>query len=162
MSSEIRVQDKSGTTIPEQYADIDGSLSYSIGKEADTNAPVTIGNTTLISVSPDDERKHTPEEWQQILKMIEEGKVFWSDQPTEYNTAAPVQSGDIHGSPVDKTASADNALLENNVIYFDTEAERDEHFRALANEKKGLNRYAGFETMYAGIDTSAPITYIVK
>ena len=49
------------------------------------------------------------------------------------------------------------------MIYFDTEAERDEHFRALdANMEKGLDRYAGFEEMYAGIDTSAPITYIVK
>ena len=49
------------------------------------------------------------------------------------------------------------------VIYFVTEAERDEHFRALeANTEKGLDRYAGFEEMYEGIDTSAPVTYIVK
>lgn len=54
-------------------------------------------------------------------------------------------------------------LSESNVIYFDTEAERDEHFRALeANTEKGLDRYAGFEEMYEGIDTSAPVTYIVK
>nr|WP_300822659.1 hypothetical protein [uncultured Acetatifactor sp.] len=45
----------------------------------------------------------------------------------------------------------------------DTEAERNEHFRALeANVEKGLDRYAGFEEMYKGIDTSAPVTYIVK
>ena len=162
--SEVGVQGKSETTIPEQYADIDGSLSYSIGKEEENlNAPGTIGNTTLISVSHDDKRKHTPEEWQQILKMIEEGKVFWSDQPTEFNTAIPVLSGDIHGAPIDKTGSTADGLPENNVIYFDTEAERDEHFRALdANMERGLDRYAGFETMYADIDTSAPITYIVK
>lgn len=45
----------------------------------------------------------------------------------------------------------------------DTEAERDEHFRALeANVEKGLDRYAGFEEMYKGIDTSAPVMYIMK
>ncbi len=72
-------------------------------------------------------------------------------------------SGDIYGATIDKTDSTANDLPENNVIYFDTEAERDEHFRALeANMEKGLDRYAGFEAMYAGIDTSAPITYIVK
>lgn len=77
--------------------------------------------------------------------------------------ATPVQSGDIYGALVDKNDIVASGLPESNVIYFDTEAERDEHFRALeANEKKGLNRYAGFETMYAGVDTSAPITYIVK
>ncbi len=78
-------------------------------------------------------------------------------------TAVPVQARDIHGVPVEKTAALENNLPENNIIYFDTEAERDEHFRALeANVKKGLERYAGFEDMYADIDTSAPITYIVK
>ncbi len=82
---------------------------------------------------------------------------------SEAQMATPVQSGDIYGTPVDKTGVAANGLPESNVIYFDTEAQRDEHFRALdANIKKGLDRYAGFETMYAGIDTSAPITYIVK
>lgn len=33
----------------------------------------------LISVSHDDERKFTPEEWSQILDLIDEGKVFWED-----------------------------------------------------------------------------------
>ena len=78
-------------------------------------------------------------------------------------TAVPVQTGDIHGVPVEKTEVSETNLPENNIIYFDTEAERDEHFRALeANVEKGLNRYAGFENMYADIDTSKPITYIVK
>jgi len=82
---------------------------------------------------------------------------------SEAQMATPVQSGDIYGAPVDKTDAETNGLPDSNVIYFDTEAQRDEHFRALdANTEKGLNRYAGFETMYAGIDTSAPITYIVK
>ena len=73
-----------------------------------------------------------------------------------------MQSDDIHGAPVEKPGAADD-LPENNVIYFDTEAERDEHFRALdTNTAKGLDRYAGFEEMYEGIDTSAPVTYIVK
>ena len=54
-------------------------------------------------------------------------------------------------------------LLGDNIIYFNTEEERDEHFRALeANVEKGLDRYVGFEEMYKGIDTSAPVTYIVK
>lgn len=33
----------------------------------------------LISVSHDDERKFTPEEWSQILDLIDEGKVSWED-----------------------------------------------------------------------------------
>lgn len=96
--------------------------------------------------------------------------VFFKDDGTPANvdtdnvqTAVPVQAGDIHGVPVEKTEALENNLPENNIIYFDTEAERDEHFLALeANVKKGLDRYAGFEDMYADIDTSAPITYIVK
>ncbi len=78
-------------------------------------------------------------------------------------TAVPVQTGDIHGVPIEKTEVSETNLPKNNIIYFDTEAERDEHFRALeANIEKGLDRYAGFENMYADIDTSKPITYIVK
>ena len=96
--------------------------------------------------------------------------VFFKDDGTPANvdtdnvqTAVPVQTGDIHGVPVEKTEVSETNLPENNIIYFDTEAERDEHFRALeANIEKGLDRYAGFENMYADIDTSAPITYIVK
>ena len=77
--------------------------------------------------------------------------------------AVPVQSDDIHGVPVEKTGAVADDLSENNVIYFDTETERDEHFRALdANTEKCLDRYAGFEEMYEGIDTSAPVTYIVR
>lgn len=34
---------------------------------------------TPISVSHDDERKFTPEEWSHILDLIDEGKVFWED-----------------------------------------------------------------------------------
>ena len=92
----------------------------------------------------------------------DDGKTAGFDT-SEALMATPVQSGDIYGAPVDKTDAETNGLPDSNVIYFDTEAQRDEHFRALdANTEKGLNRYAGFETMYAGIDTSAPITYIVK
>lgn len=81
----------------------------------------------------------------------------------DVQTAVPVQTGDIHGAPVEKTSASADDLSGNNIIYFDTELERDEHFRALeTNVEKGLNRYAGFEDMYAGIDTSAPVTYIVK
>lgn len=77
--------------------------------------------------------------------------------------AVPVQTGDIHGAPVEKTSASADELSGNNIIYFDTEEERDEHFCALeANVEKGLDRYAGFEDMYAGIDTSMSVTYIVK
>ena len=81
----------------------------------------------------------------------------------EMKTAVPVQSDDVYGAPVEKTSALADDLSGNNIIYFDTEADRDEHFRALeANVEKGLDRYAGFEEMYKGIDTSAPVTYIVK
>ncbi len=81
----------------------------------------------------------------------------------DMKTAVPVQSDDIYGAPVEKTSALADDLSGNNIIYFDTEADRDEHFRALeANVEKGLDRYAGFEEMYKGIDTSAPVTYIVK
>ena len=73
--------------------------------------------------------------------------------------ATPAESVD----DVDEKGTSRDGLPESNVIYFDTEAERDEHFRALeSNIEKGLERYAGFEAMYAGIDTFAPVTYIVK
>ena len=49
-----------------------------------------------------------------------------------------------------------------NVVSFRTNEELEAHLRALeANEEKGLNRYAGFEALYAGVDTSAPMTYVV-
>ena len=81
----------------------------------------------------------------------------------DMKTAVPVQSDDIYGASVEKTSVLADDLSGDNIIYFDTEAERDEHFRALeANVEKGLDRYAGFEEMYKGIDTSAPVTYIVK
>ena len=81
----------------------------------------------------------------------------------DIKTAVPVQSDDIYGAPIEKTSVLADDLSEDNIIYFDTEAERDEHFRALeANVENGLDRYAGFEEMYAGIDTSAPVMYIVK
>ena len=73
-------QDKNETVIPEKYMDTDGALNYEHGEEQeDSSAPVSIANTTLISVRHDDERKHTSEEWAQILELIDEGKVFWED-----------------------------------------------------------------------------------
>ena len=81
----------------------------------------------------------------------------------DMKTAVPVQSDDIYGAPVEKTSALADDLSGDNIIYFNTEEERDEHCRALeANVEKGLDRYAGFEEMYKGIDTSAPVTYIVK
>lgn len=73
-------QDSDKTTIPEKYMDTDGAPNYEHGEEQeDSSAPVSIANTTLISVRHDDERKHTSEEWAQILELIDEGKVFWED-----------------------------------------------------------------------------------
>lgn len=73
-------QDKNETVIPEKYMDMDGALNYELGEEPeDLNAPANVANTTLLSVSHDDERKHTPEEWAKILDLIDEGKVFWED-----------------------------------------------------------------------------------
>lgn len=67
------------------------------------------------------------------------------------------------GASVEKTSALADDLSGNNIIYFDTEAERDKHFRVLeANMEKGLDRYAGFEEIYKGIDTFAPVMYIVK
>ena len=81
----------------------------------------------------------------------------------DMKTAVPVQSDDIYGAPVEKTSALADDLSGDNIICFNTEEERDEHFRALeANVEKGLDRYVGFEEMYKGIDTSAPVTYIVK
>ncbi len=81
----------------------------------------------------------------------------------DMKTAVPVQSDDIYGAPVEKNSALADDLSGDNIIYFNTEEERDEHFRALeANVEKGLDRYVGFEEMYKGIDTSAPVTYIVK
>lgn len=105
-----------------------------------------------------------------VPQITENAGVFFKDDGTSVNSdtngiqmANPVQSNDIYGTPIEKTDISENDLLGNNIIYFDTEAERDEHFRALeANTEKGLDRYAGFEAMYEGIDTSAPVTYIVK
>lgn len=90
------------------------------------------------------------------------GKAVGADAE-EIKTAVPVQSDDIYGTPAEKTSALADDLSGNNIIYFDTEAERDEHFRALeANVEEGLERYAGFEEMYARINTSEPVTYIVK
>ena len=105
-----------------------------------------------------------------VPKIADNFGVSFKDNGTPANvdidnvqTAVPVQTGDIHGVPIEKTEVSETNLPKNNIIYFDTEAERDEHFRALeANVEKGLNRYAGFENMYADIDTSKSITYIVK
>ena len=81
----------------------------------------------------------------------------------DMKTAVPVQSDDIYGAPVEKTSALADDLSGDNIIYFNTEEDRDEHFRALeANVEKGLDRYAGFEEMYKGIDTSAPVMYIMK
>lgn len=73
-------QNRNETAISEKPMDTDGALNYEYGEEQeDLNAPANITYTTLLSVRHDDERKHSPEEWSQILELIDEGKVFWED-----------------------------------------------------------------------------------
>lgn len=92
----------------------------------------------------------------------EDGKLVKVDSDN-VETAILVEKEDFHGVSVKKNSASMEKLCTKNVVYFDTEAEREEHFRALeANVEKGLERYAGFEDMYANIDISAPVTYIVK
>ena len=80
---------------------------------------------------------------------------------SEIRLASPVGSGSA--DRIEEKGTPTDGLPKGNVVYFDTEAERDEHLRALeANIAKGLDRYAGFEELYRDIDTSAPVTYIVK
>jgi hypothetical protein len=38
-----------------------------------------IGETRLISVGADDERKFTEKEWAEILTQVENGSVLWED-----------------------------------------------------------------------------------
>ena len=106
---------------------------------------------------------HLPQIADNFGVFFKEGGTPANIDTDNVQTAVPVQTGDIHGAPIEKTEVSETNLPKNNIIYFDTEAERDEHFRALeANVEKGLDRYAGFENMYVDIDTSRPITYIVK
>ena len=66
-------------------------------------------------------------------------------------------------SVVDKAEVLTYSPPDSNIICFGSQAELDEHFRALeTNEENGLDRYAGFEAMYASIDTTAPVIYVVK
>ena len=79
-------------------------------------------------------------------------------------TATYVQPDNCYfGSVEDKAEILTYSPPDSNIIYVESQAELDEHFRALeANEEKGLDRYAGFEAMYADIDTTAPVIYVVK
>ncbi len=82
---------------------------------------------------------------------------------TDVQTASQIETDSIYGEPVAKADMPTNDLPEGNVVYFNTQEELNEHLCALeANIAKGLDRYAGFENIYADIDTSAPITYIIK
>ena len=78
-------------------------------------------------------------------------------------TATYVQPENCYfGSVTDKADVLTYSPPASNIISFATNAELEEHLRALeSNEEKGLDRYAGFEAMYDGVDTSEPVTYIV-
>lgn len=45
--------------------------------DRDSLVEAPLGLDTVISVNPDDESKFTAEEWEQILEMVEQGKVYW-------------------------------------------------------------------------------------
>lgn len=82
---------------------------------------------------------------------------------TDVQTATEMKADSFYGEPVVKGEVPANDISEGNVVCFNTQAEYIEHLRALEeNSAKGLDRYAGFEKIYANIDTSLPITYIVK
>ena len=82
----------------------------------------------------------------------------------EAETVVPVNLSLLCGMAVDKDEvdAIGCDVPAGNVVSFRTNEELEAHLRALeANEEKGLNRYAGFEALYAGVDTSAPMTYVV-
>ncbi len=135
------------------------ATAFATSANAQQAESVGLGNGTEIVTKPDS-----------IPQVDDSFGIFFKDggrtagaDTEDMKTAVPVQADDIYGVPVEKTSALADDLSGDNIIYFNTEEERDEHFRALeANVEKGLDRYAGFEEMYKGIDTSAPVTYIVK
>lgn len=67
------------------------------------------------------------------------------------------------GDMSDKAEVLTTCPPSSNIISFGSKEELEEHLRALdANEQKGLDRYAGFEEMYAGIDPSVPVIYVIR
>lgn len=59
-------------------ADMDHT-EHEAAVDKDDLEEVPLGLDTIISVSPDDESKFTAAEWDQILEMIEQGKVHWEN-----------------------------------------------------------------------------------
>ncbi|MDU5145419.1 MAG: M56 family metallopeptidase [Paenibacillus dendritiformis] len=51
--------------------------------------------TTLIAVNPSDEKRFSPEEWQNILAQIDRGEVFWEDSPEFKEYKAKVERGEM-------------------------------------------------------------------
>ena len=135
------------------------ATAFATSANAQQAEPAEQGSGTEIVTKPDS----IPQVDDSFGIFFKDGGKAAGADTEDMKTAVLVQSDDIYGAPVEKTSALADDLSENNIIYFDTEAERDEHFRALeANMEKGLDRYAGFEKMYKGIDISAPVMYIVK
>lgn len=63
-------------------------------KRVDSNAAF------LIAVNPSDEKRFSPEEWQNILAQIERGEVFWEDSPELKEYKAKVERGEMTWSEV--------------------------------------------------------------
>jgi len=61
---------------------------------------------TLISVSPDDESKFSPEEWAEILEKIERGEIRWESDETDANALSDC------GNPVYISADSGMKLIE--------------------------------------------------
>lgn len=121
-----------------------------------------IKDGVLVSKSVDgDENAFLMSNPETFASFKEDGNPAGADT-IEAQTATLVQPGASYGAVVDKVDVMGCSAPTSNVICFDTDVELDEHLRALeANEEKGLDRYAGFEAMYAGIDTTAPVIYVV-
>lgn len=93
----LEVDEKTGTKVTVRIVDVDGDggMTYAYYpaenvEELECEFIMNVAGgylledsesmtTTLISVSHADEKRFTPEKWAEILKMIDEGRVFWED-----------------------------------------------------------------------------------
>lgn len=91
----------------------------------------------LIMVSPDDERKFSPEEWAKILEGIENGTIRWEDSEPDFSATADC------GDPVHLTdESAVNAIKERKASF---------EYNKLKNEGKATTDIASGDEMPVGI-----------
>ena len=77
----IRLVNRDGLTCAYYPADMVEELDFEYVTAVDAAVLENAQSmtTTLVSVSHADESKFTPEQWSEILKMIDEGTVVWED-----------------------------------------------------------------------------------